>query len=96
MNWPTSFALVFAGLPAFVFGVAVLAVYPVVGVPLLLGGTAVVGYICRQRRRDALAARTALDYPRAAALVAQPLPDMPTAPVPAPDAPTLPRLRAVR
>jgi hypothetical protein len=86
INCPTAFALVFGALPAFVFTVAVLAVYPVVGWPLLAIGTTAFWAVRKRAHRNALAARAAVEYPRNAALVFAPLPD----------APTVPRLRAVR
>lgn len=101
LNWPTAFALVFAGLPAFVFATAVVFVYPHIALPLLLGGTAAVWQSRRKARRDALAARADAQHTALAALVAGPLPPLPTVPMRRAvrsihDAPTVPRLRAVR
>lgn len=80
MTWPMAFALVFGAVPFAVFMVAVCAVYPFVGVPIVAGAVVAHGAYVRYRRDAALIDRAAVDYPRAAALVAAPLPDMPTVP----------------
>jgi hypothetical protein len=78
LNWPTAFALVFGGLPALVFAAAVLCTYPV---PVLCFSTGAALFVLGDRagrRRAAVSARAAVEYRRATALVAAPLPDMPT------------------
>ena len=81
LSWPTAFALVFGALPAFVFAVAVIATTPLVGWPLLASGAFAYGAYRRHVQMAALAARAELLYPANAALVAAPLPDMPTVPL---------------
>ena len=80
ITWPTAFALVFGGMPLVVFGTAVLVGYPLVVLPLLAIFLGAVLLGRRQARHDALAERAAAGYPFAAALVAQPLLDLPTVP----------------
>ena len=81
LTWPTAFALTFAGLPAFVFAVAVIATNPLVGWPLLASGAFAYGAYRRHVQMAELAARAELLYPANAALVAAPLPEMPTVPL---------------
>jgi membrane protein implicated in regulation of membrane protease activity len=81
ISWPTAFALVFGIVPLVVFGIAVLCTYPAGATGFLAVAAAVVLYERRQTRRTALARRCSADYQRAAALVAAPLPDMPTVPM---------------
>lgn len=81
LSWPQAFALVFGCLPLAFFATAVLVAYPDV---VLLGlgiGCAAWWLERRSARRAALAERAAVEYPRASALVAEPLPDMPTIPM---------------
>lgn len=80
-SWPTAFVLVFGGMPLVVFATAVLVTYPAVILPLLAMALGAVWFGRKQSRRDALAERAAAEYPFAAALVAAPLPDMPTIPM---------------
>lgn len=81
LTWPQAFVLVFGALPAFMFTVAVISVYPMTGVPLVLGGLAAYGLHRRGRTRAALALRAAANYPANLALVAAPLPELPTVPM---------------
>lgn len=81
LSWPQAFALVFGGLPLVVFATAVLVSYPAVVLPVLGIGSAAWVLVRREARLTALAERCAADYPYAAALVAQPLPDLPTVPM---------------
>lgn len=81
ITWPVAFVLVFGALPAFIFGVAVLCTFPGQALPFA-GGIALFVLAERiSRRRTAVAERAALEYPRNAAIVAAPLPDMPTIPL---------------
>jgi hypothetical protein len=80
LTWPQAFVLVFGALPAFMFAVAVIGVYPMTGVPLVLGSLSVYGLHRRARRRDALALRADADYAANLALVAAPI-DLPTEPM---------------
>ena len=81
LTWPQAFALVFGALPAFAFTVAVLGVYPLVGWPLLASGAFAIGAYRRHVHFAALAARALADYPANLALVAAPLPELPTVPM---------------
>ena len=81
IDWPTAFAIVFGAVPLAVFLVAVLVAFPVQ--TLSFSGGAAIFWTCERigRRRAAVAERAALAYPRNAAIVAQPLPDLPTIPM---------------
>ena len=81
LTWPQAFVLVFGALPAFMFTVAVLGVYPATGVPLVLGALAAYGLHRRARTRAALALRASANYPANLALVSAPLPEPPTMPM---------------
>lgn len=81
LTWPQAFALVFGALPAFVFTVAVLGVYPLVGWPILAGAVTAYGLHRRVRRREALALRAEATHAANLTLVAAPLPEMPTVPI---------------
>ena len=81
LTWPQAFALVFGALPASVFTVAVLGVYPLVGWPVLAGVVTAYGLHRRARRRAALALRADATHAANLALVAAPLPDLPTVPI---------------
>jgi len=81
LTWPQAFTITFAGLPAFMFTVAVIGVYPATGVPLVLGALAAYGVHRRARTQAALALRASADYPANLALVAAPLPELPTVPM---------------
>ena len=63
------------------FTVAVLGVYPLVGWPLLVGGLAAFGLHRQGRVRTRLAARADAGYSASLALVAAPLPELPTVPM---------------
>lgn len=81
LTWPMAFALVFGGLPLIVFGVAVLCAYPAIMLPVFVVAMATFCYCRRQVVHAALAARCSAEYQHAAALVAAPLPDLPTVPM---------------
>jgi hypothetical protein len=81
LRWPEACVLICAGLPAFVFSMAVLCAFPAVILPVLGIAGAAWLLLRRQARHDAIAARCAAEHPFAAALVAQRLPDMPTVPM---------------
>ncbi|VEG57135.1 Uncharacterised protein [Mycolicibacterium aurum] len=81
INWPTAFVIVFGAVPFAVFIIAVLAVYPLVGWPLVAGAVVAHGAYLRHRRDTALAERAAIDFPRNAEIVAQRLPEPRTVPL---------------
>src|SRR5262245_45233709 len=96
LTWPDAFALVFGGVPLVVIVLAAIAAYPGAMLPLFFGAGLFTAGTRIARRRTALAQRAALDYPRNAAIVAAPLPPMPTVPIRRAtlhDAPTQPRRR---
>jgi len=81
LDWPTAFVIAFGGVPLVMFGIAVVFAFPAISLPILgIGGAAWV-LLRRQARHDAIASRCAREYPLAAALVARPLPDLPTVPM---------------
>jgi hypothetical protein len=80
LSWPMATTIIFAGMPAFVFSVAVVCAYPGIVLPMLGIACAAWGYRTKQARHAALAERAVAGYPFAAALVAAPLPDLPTVP----------------
>lgn len=83
VDWPTAFALVFGGLPAFTLILAAACTYPAIVLPLLACGTLLYNTHRRHRRHDAIAARADAQHATLAALLAAPLPDLPTVPLPA-------------
>ena len=81
LTWPAAFVLVFGGVPLVVSGVAVLCVYPAIVLPVLVTVLGAVWLGRNQARRDGLAARADQQHAVLAALVAAPLPDLPTVPI---------------
>lgn len=81
LTWPQAFALVFGGLPAFVFTLAAVATSPGVGWPVIALALAGYGLHRRARTRAALAARADATLAAYAGLVAAPLPDLPAEPM---------------
>ncbi len=81
IDWPVAFALVFGAMPTLVIVLAALCTYPAVLLPVLGIGCAAWAYRATEFRRAAFSERAAAEYPLAAALVAQPLPDLPTLPL---------------
>jgi hypothetical protein len=90
LNWPTAFALVFDGLPALVFAVAVLCAYPV---PVLCFSTGAALFAIGDRagRRRAAVATRAVECRPNAAVVAALLPTRKVC-----TAPTVPMRRTAR
>lgn len=89
--WPAAFVAVLGGVPLALFCVAVVIVYPAISIPLLATTSAALWLSRKHTRHNALAAHADAQHPALAALVAQPLPPMPTEPVPMHEAPTIPR-----
>lgn len=81
ITWPVAFVLVFGALPAFAFTVAVVCTFPGQALPFASGVALFALGERISRRRAAVAERAALAYPHNAAIVARPLPDMPTIPL---------------
>ena len=80
LNWPTAFALVFGALPALALLLAVLCVYPAPALSFAFGAACFVAGDRIGRRRAAIAERAAVEYRSNAALIAAPLPELPTVP----------------